>query len=147
MLADRDWDAHTRKTMSRSAMRWIKRAGRIAAVAYDGQHALGAVVVRGGSVLSVGANRPRQKLHPDVVRHIPHDAWSYCAEEVALRQIVDGKGATLYVARVTPGGNYGLAKPCEKCQSLIKEKNISKVVYTTRDMDTGEWGMRTLRSA
>lgn len=137
------WDAqagdYSHKTRS-----WLARAARIAAASFEGEHSLGAVVVKSGRVLAVGANRHRQTLDTAVNGGVPRDAWSFCAEETALKQIEDGAGATLYVARVTPGGNYGLAKPCKKCRNLIKEKGISRVVYTTRDQRTGEWGLRTL---
>ena len=46
------------------------------------------------------------------------------------------RGAKLFVARVTRGGNLALAKPCSRCMDTIMEHGIKKVYYTD---ETGEW--------
>lgn len=115
---------------------WIARAGELA-VQHKGMGAyhLGAVAVRGGSLISVGWNRRRN--HSQYGQEgtdacpIPRFAWSFCAEEICLRRSDRVEGATLYVARVTPGGRYSIAKPCRKCADLALESGISKIVYTT----------------
>lgn len=56
---------------------------------------------------------------------------SYHAEEVALRRAGDARGATLYVARITRGGELGIAKPCHRCMADIVGAGVSSVLWTT----------------
>jgi len=107
-------------------IRWIRLALLQAEQAPHEKWRVGAVVVRGGSVLGTGFNKyrndPSQVQYGDI---------SYHAEEVALRRL-DGSayGATIYVARITKGGDLGTAKPCLKCQGLLVENGIHTVVWT-----------------
>jgi len=92
----------------------------------------GAVVVKGGRVLSIGWNKNRN--HPMFVspEHIKSDC-SYHAEEVAIREAGEGnvRGAVIYVARVNKNGYDRDSKPCPKCASLIEKVGIKRIVYTT----------------
>lgn len=117
-----------------STQRWVDRAAGIAiAHADEGrEHNLGAIVVKGGSILSIGANRQRNNPH-SCPGSIPRRHWSFCAEQAALHRLKPGtaRGATLYIARVSPKtGETRYAHPCPKCTELILEAGISKVVYT-----------------
>lgn len=90
----------------------------------------GAVVVKGGRVLGTGFNKDR--THPLTMspEHIKSDS-SYHAEEVAIRESgKDVRGAIIYVARVNNQGVDRNSKPCPKCQSLIEERGIKRVIYT-----------------
>ncbi len=94
---------------------------------------MGAVLVNGGRVISCGINTTT-KTNPK------NRFWenSCHAEESAIRQRLRYskktsalEGATLYVARIKPGGSTGLAKPCASCEALIRQVGIRKVIYTT----------------
>lgn len=89
----------------------------------------GAVVVRGGSVISVGINKNRN--HPTVVssEHIKTHC-SVHAEVDALRKVRNAKGATIYVARINKRGQDRLSRPCDRCHEVIKKAGIRKVIYT-----------------
>lgn len=89
----------------------------------------GAVVVKGGRVISIGINKNRN--HPTIVssEHIK-DYCSVHAEADALRKIRDAKGATLYVARANKRGQERLSRPCNRCYKLIVNAGINKIVYT-----------------
>lgn len=89
----------------------------------------GAVIVRGGSVISVGINKNRN--HPTVVssEHIKTHC-SVHAEVDAIRKVKNAKGATIYVARVNKSGGDLLSRPCDRCHKAIKDAGIRKVVYT-----------------
>lgn len=88
----------------------------------------GAVVVRGGSVLSVGVNRYRSDRD---YSFLSLDDISYHAEEAALRGLGEAaRGATLYVARIAANGDHTMSKPCDSCYKLCKELGIKKIVYT-----------------
>lgn len=88
------------------------------------RHALAAVVVRGGRVLSAAANGRQQNS---------------CAERRALRwkRASTGcfAGAELYVAR----SNGLCSKPCPSCRDAIVRAGIRKVYFVNRDGHLEEW--------
>lgn len=89
----------------------------------------GAVIVKGGRVISVGINKNRN--HPTVVssEHIKTHC-SVHAEVDAIRKVKNVKGATIYVARVNKNGQDRLSRPCDRCHKAIQEAGIRKVIYT-----------------
>lgn len=89
----------------------------------------GAVVVSGGSIISLGINS--MKNNPAFIsEHHIHDA-SVHAEVDALRKIKKNlKGATIYVARVNRQGYPMISRPCDRCYEAIVDAGITKIVYT-----------------
>lgn len=89
----------------------------------------GAVIVKGGRVLSVGLNKFRN--HPTI---IPNEyiktSCSTHAEIDALRKVSDVRGAVMYIARVNKSGQHRLSRPCNYCYEAIREAGISKIVFT-----------------
>lgn len=93
------------------------------------QHRVGAVVVKGGRILSYGHNqiRPSKELKTETIH----------AEEAAILQAIKTSGITslanskLYVTRYTKAGAVGLSKPCVRCMGLIRSCGIRKVYYST----------------
>lgn len=58
------------------------------------------------------------------------------AEARALKKA--GHGAILYVAKVQKRtGEWGLAKPCDNCMKLIRNKKVKKVYYTIAPNEYG----------
>lgn len=106
--------------------RWLDSAVNLTSLAKHEQWRVGALLVKGGRVLSMGVNRYRN--HPSKVGI---EGVSYHAEEVALKRAGDARGATIYVARVTRSGIMGLARPCERCQELLAEHGVHTAVWTT----------------
>lgn len=96
----------------------------------------GAIVVKGGRVLGSGWNKNRN--HPTIVspEHIKTNC-SYHAEEVAMRDAGEDnlRGAIIYVARVNKNGEDRDSRPCSKCDALIRQAGIKRVVFT---MEAGE---------
>jgi tRNA(Arg) A34 adenosine deaminase TadA len=103
----------------------MRRALMMAESAPHEKWRVGAVIVRGGAVLSTGYNRYRNS--PSIVQL---DGVSYHAEEAALRMVGNAEGATIYVARVTKTGLLSLARPCPKCVPKLKEAGIHSMVWT-----------------
>jgi cytidine deaminase len=124
-------------SLSSSDFRWLNYAMDQAVTAPHSQWRVGAVIVRGGSVLSTGVNRYRN--HPSKVMSL--DGVSYHAEEVAIRRAGDVAGSKIYVARVTRSGYVGMAMPCERCQEMLNDYGIHTAVWTT---PTG-WGKMRVR--
>lgn len=111
--------------MSNKDIQWIKRA-RKAAHGSKHKFRLGAVIVKGSSLMAVGRNRVR------MIAKEPYDCCTEHAEESVLRQVGDDAcGATLYVARVGAAGHTRLARPCLRCMHRILDTGIRKVVWTT----------------
>jgi cytidine deaminase len=95
------------------------------------KHRVGAVIVKGGRVLSTGYNEIR---YSGVL-----DQTTVHAEESAILKLLkDGYqkhlvGSTLYVTRFTRAGALGCSLPCSRCSDLIKSVGISLVHYLDLD--------------
>lgn len=95
------------------------------------KHRVGAVITKGGSVVSTGYNqmRPSRLLNTPTLH----------AEAAAILKVLNEHrphtlvGSHIFVSRWTKGGRIGLSKPCQKCSELIKSVGISSVTYTTND--------------
>lgn len=49
-----------------------------------------------------------------------------------------GKGAIVYVGRVRrDNGAISMAKPCARCEAVMRNRGVAKVYYTITE---GEWG-------
>lgn len=89
----------------------------------------GAVIVKGGRVMSVGINKWRndpENIETSKVKHV----CSTHAEVDALSRVNDPSGATLYIARVNRSGKPLLSAPCNNCWESIRNAGIRKVVFT-----------------
>lgn len=88
----------------------------------------GAIIVKGGSVLSVGINKSR--THDSWINDRPRNQCSIHAEISAIRSAGNVSGATLYVCRVNKLNELRLSAPCTNCQDYIEMSGIRKVVYS-----------------
>lgn len=95
------------------------------------QHKVGAVIVKGGRILSTGFNSIRwnKKLQKNNI----HAEESAIVKLLTERRIHDLVGADIYVTRFTKGGRVGMARPCGNCNRLIATCGIRRVYYTTDD--------------
>jgi deoxycytidylate deaminase len=86
----------------------------------------GAIIVRGGSIISVGVNRRRNNPQHDL------EHATYHAEEIALRGRLKKtiQGGTLYVARVSKLDIPALSRPCNRCFTKLHEMGIKEIIYT-----------------
>lgn len=99
------------------------------------RYLLAAVIVRNDGAIVVSQNSMVKAFgKSDIYESTP----SAHAEARALRKA--DSGCTLYVARVLKKDNsWAMSKPCAKCQTLIKNKNVSKVYYTIAPGEYGVW--------
>lgn len=118
--------------------RFLARAAGVALTSRHQKWHLGAILVRGGSILAASANVPRNSPHID------HRNATVHAEVATLRRVSDAHGCTLYVARVGRLGDVRLARPCAACFSTIRAAGVSLIVYSMGDY---EMGMERLRDA
>ena len=91
---------------------------------------IGAMVIKGSSVLGVGFNTMRN--HPDYVFDKLAQSSEH-AEAAALRRAgSSAEGATLYVARTSLKDDRPLeCRPCPFCRSNLYSAGIKRVVWTT----------------
>jgi deoxycytidylate deaminase len=122
------------KNISRTQKSFLNLAQK-AAGASECVQRHGAVVVRAGSVLSIGVNKWRNDV--TLANEMMDDGRSadvsVHAEIDALSRVGNPVGATIYIARINKSGEARLSKPCNRCAEAIKEAGITKVVYTTHD--------------
>ena len=64
-----------------------------------------------------------------------HPMPSGHAEARVLRKA--GKGAILYVVRVSKNGAIRPARPCARCLALIRSKKVFRVIYSISDSEYG----------
>lgn len=101
--------------------RWIRLAFKEAKKGRHRQHKVGAVVIRGGKVVSKAYN---------ISRPFGIDNCGFHAEERALREDRNFKGSTIIVVRSNLNFNIaGLSKPCDKCMKVIRAKGVKKICY------------------
>lgn len=93
------------------------------------QHRVGAVIVKGGRILSTGFNkiRPSKELKTETI---------HAEEDAVLKVLRNGNhqalvGAKIYVTRFTRGGRIGLSKPCERCMALLTSVGMRSASFTT----------------
>lgn len=118
----------------------LRVAAKQAAISNHHKFKLGAVLVKGGRVLSSGFNIP--KKGPDT----PPCRESIHAEVVTIKGAKKPDGATIYVARLSNSGKLALAKPCEYCIEHMKANGLYRVVFSVSDsvaesfyLDSVEW--------
>lgn len=95
----------------------------------------GAVLVKSGRVIGTGYNKDRNNPYYVSPEHIK----THCSVHAEVDAIRDAnwnvKGAILYVARVNATGEDRNSKPCTRCQVVIEETQIKKVIYTEGEND------------
>lgn len=93
----------------------------------------GAVLVKGGSVVSTGYNEIR--------RHSFASKFGYWSPEALHAELacvlgVDKsktQGSKLYVVRIMGDGTLGMSKPCKHCQKALEYVGISRVYYSDKN--------------
>ena len=105
---------------------------------------LAASIVRGGSVLSVGFNslKLNRFIENSLVQanmHGMHHLGTHAEVDAVLkiRAKVDLTGTKIFVARVRPGGELGMAKPCRLCQHILGRYGVVRAVYSIDDRTYG----------
>ena len=115
-----------------SSAKGLNRARKEAEKSTFSRARMGAVITKGGRVLSSGCNQTRYSKYA-----ARNEYESIHAEEAAILRVLrrpDGlkhlAGSTIFITRVLKNGETGLAKPCPSCQALINSVGIKKVVHT-----------------
>jgi len=83
----------------------------------------GAVIVRGGRVISMGFNSTDQRREMDY-------NYTHAEMHAILRARSDVSGAKIYVFRQDRYGFISNSKPCNRCYEILKEHGIRRAIYT-----------------
>jgi deoxycytidylate deaminase len=96
----------------------IRHAFKCAARGRHPAHKHAALVVRGGSIISVGVNH--DEVH---------------AEVQALKTLwpSERRGTRIIVVRMTRGGRLGMSKPCKACENFMRASGVKSVQYSDAD--------------
>lgn len=115
-------------SLSKRDERFLERALELAKLSTCRQKH-GAIIVKGGRVLSVGINANRN----DPTHSYPSHSLSTHAEAAALKAIRgdECRGSKIYVARLLRNDSSGLSRPCDLCYLKIRRAGIKEIIYTT----------------
>ena len=116
--------------LSRSEKRWLDLAANLAKSYTVSRYKHGAVIVKGGRIISTGVNKIRN--HPDLFDDeslIKKESHVH-AEIDAIKKVSDLRGAKIYIARINRSGQQRLSRPCDNCYNYIVDSGITKIVYT-----------------
>ena len=101
---------------------------------------LAAVIVKGGSVLSVGQSKLHSNpAHCDFEMPGIRERVSVHAEADALSRCGSPKGAVLYVARIGRNGKPANSKPCHRCQKAILDAGVKRCYYLDENGVIAVW--------
>lgn len=93
---------------------------------------VGAVIARGGRILSIGQNKPKMNVY--TMQNAHHEFCVSIHAEIdailRIRRKVDLRGATIYVVRLKKNGETGVATPCKMCSRAIVDHGIKRIFYT-----------------
>lgn len=118
------------KGYSKSEMNKLNQALQIA-LESDCRQRVGAIAVKGGSVLATATNKDRN--HPDILEpeKVRFNA-AICAERRVLASLSDAsaKGATIYVVRAGRCDNsFAYSKPCDRCVDEMDKRQVKRCIY------------------
>jgi len=106
-------------------MKHLIHARKEAVKSHHERAKVGAVIVKGGAIIGKGFNSPK---------YIGKGEYGYTsthAELSALLHTNKPKGGVCYVFRMLKNSLPAMAKPCMKCQTLLRHAGIKKAYYTT----------------
>ncbi len=108
---------------------WMQRALEAAAeAAAEGEVPVGAVIVKGDQLISVGRNR--RELQKNALAHAEIEAINAACRALGGWRL---SGCTLYVT----------LEPCPMCAGAIINARLDRVVYGTADPKAGSCGSLT----
>lgn len=125
-------DLPKKQHLSNSQRAFLDLAVRLAETA-DAEQRHGCVVVKSGSVISMGVNKWRNR---QLVLDTAEDKDEYNenltthAEIDALSRAKNAKGSTVYIARVGKHGAEMFSRPCPRCEQALVAAGVKRIIYT-----------------
>jgi len=95
---------------------------------------IGSVAIRNDGALVASCNGPAILYCENKKRSFPE-----AHAEIRLSKKID-VGSTVFVVRVRKcDGQYGHAKPCKECRTVLKAKGVKRVYFTIGPTRYGVW--------
>lgn len=114
--------------------RRLELARRTALLSTHPDHKHGAVLVKGGNIISLGCNRPDFSKHAALHRaYSEYDIGSLHAEIAALRGLPKNitQGSIMYVVRLGKAqGKFRMSAPCAMCMSALNNAGVKRVIFS-----------------
>ena len=123
------------RKLSKSRKRYFDLAKRAAMESSYGKLRHGAVVVKGGSVVSFGFNKSNHCQFGQRFRHMDKGPATQHAEISAILGLPRSatQGADVYVVRINNDCDWRMSKPCPMCEQALRFVGVKRVFYTTGD--------------
>jgi tRNA(Arg) A34 adenosine deaminase TadA len=123
------------RKLSKSRKRYFDLAKRAAMESTYGKLRHGAVIVKGGSVVSFGFNKSNHCQFGQRFRHMDKGPATQHAEISAILGLPRSatQGADVYVVRINNDCDWRMSKPCPMCEQALKFVGVKRVFYTTGD--------------
>lgn len=126
-------------TNTKRIARRLELAGRAALLSTHRSQRHGAILVKGGSILSVGCNHPDFSKHAGLHRdYTEYNVGSLHAEIAALRGLPKNvtQGSIAYVVRLgNVFGEFRMSMPCQMCLSALYVADVKRVVFSVNATD------------
>jgi deoxycytidylate deaminase len=128
------------KKSSKRVQRYFELARRMAKESTYGKLRHGAVLVKGGSVVSVGFNKGCYCAFGQRFRDFHN--FGHATQHAEISAILgvpekSTRGASLFVVRINNYDKFRMSKPCCMCHQVLDFVGVRKVFYTTGE-DTYE---------
>ena len=123
--------------------RFMSLAKNVARQSEFSDYRHGAILVKGGSIISTSPNKDSFCSFGARFRngrHQPGHATLHAEIGAILglaRTATDG--ATLYVARIGKADEFRMSKPCQMCESTLRHVGIKRVIYTIDNKEVGSY--------
>lgn len=125
--------------ISKTSKSYFRAAKAVSELSNYPIHKIGCVIINGHNIVSSGCNSST-KCHPlqaklDTSYFKVQCCGKIHAETAALIPLiksgVDLSNAIVYTYREHKNGKKAMARPCQRCMSLLKSCGIKKIRYTT----------------
>ena len=127
-----EYDPKKIKKLSKSRKRYFDLAKRAALESTYGKLRHGAVIVKGGSVVSFGFNKDK---HSSFGRRFRHYDLGHATQHAEISAVLGlprsaTQGADVYVVRVNNFSQWRMSKPCPMCEEALRFVGVKRVFYT-----------------
>jgi len=121
--------------VSKKMKRYMQLAQNMALNSIYGKIRHGAVLVKGGSVISTAFNKDKFSAFGARFRQQGRGPATHHAELGCVTGVDRSKtaGANIFVVRVNRHGQLRLSKPCPMCHDVLKFTGVKKVYYSTNE--------------
>ena len=120
---------------SKKTNRYFAQARNMASNSPYGKLRHGALLVKGGSVLSASFNKNNFTAFGSRFRNNYHGHATVHAELGCILGMPRSStiGSDIYVCRINREGNFRYSKPCAMCHEAMKHVGVKRVYYSTND--------------